>query len=320
MPSVIFHRLPLSAVVLLMPLLLAGGCGDVTSQATFNSPTGTHVIGWGTAHKADARADITRCTGCHGSNLSGGISGVSCMSRSAVNGLQCHATSPALAPTGCTSCHGAPPNGQTAPNRATAHAKHLAMAGVTCSTCHNGAGSGTVNHARGTATVSPLPVAYRAKTFTAFGYTAATGSCSGIACHGGVATPSWNTGSINVATGCLTCHEQGTAPQTPQYNSFYSGAKSFGGPSAANLHALHLALPDLTAPGGAKVFCTACHNATVQTKEHFPRLYNPAAAPVVASATIGGPGTKVSVYTPYTAAVPSGSCTTSCHGTRYWMN
>jgi len=318
MPSVISFRLP--AILLLMLLPLASGCGDATPQAAFNPTTGSHASGWGMAHKAAARDDVTSCTGCHGSNLSGGVTAVSCMSPNAINGMRCHATSPAVAPTGCTSCHGTPPNGQAAPNRAAAHAKHLVMAGVTCSTCHDGRGAGTAAHARGIDTVSPLPVAYRAKTFSAFGYNAATGSCSGIACHGGVTTPSWNTGSINVATGCLTCHEQGTAPQTPQYNSFYSGVTYFGGPLGTNLHALHLALPDLTASAGTKIFCTACHNGIVQTKEHFPKLYNPAANPVSAASTIGGSGTKISAYTPYTAAVPSGSCATSCHGTRYWMN
>ncbi len=318
MPSVISFRLP--AILLLMLLPLASGCGDATPQAAFNPTTGTHASGWGIAHKAEARADIARCTDCHGSNLLGGVTAVSCMSPNAINGLQCHATSPAVAPTGCTSCHGIPPNGQTAPNRASAHAKHLAMAGMTCSTCHNGAGSGTPNHARGTVTVSALPTAYRAKTYTAFGFNAANSTCSGIICHGGRIAPNWNTGSINVATDCLKCHEQGTAPQTPQYNSFYSGSKSFGGSTAANLHQLHLALPDLSAPAGTKLFCTACHNGIVQTKEHFPKLYNPSGSPVTAASTIGGSGTKVSAYTPFTAAVPSGSCATSCHTTRYWMN
>jgi predicted CxxxxCH...CXXCH cytochrome family protein len=194
------------------------------------------------------------------------------------------------------------------------------MADVTCATCHNGAGSDTANHARGAVTVSPLPVAFRAKTLTGFGYDATTDTCSGIACHGGVKTPAWNLGTIIVATDCRKCHEQGTAPQSPQYNSFWSGSISYGGPVAVNLHQLHLGLPDLSAPSGTKISCSACHNAIVQKQGHFLRLYDPTASPVSAAATIGGVGTKITAYTPYTAAVPSGRCATSCHVDRNWIN
>jgi len=56
MPSVISFRLP--AILLLMLLPLASGCGDATPQAAFNPTTGSHASGWGMAHKAAARDDV----------------------------------------------------------------------------------------------------------------------------------------------------------------------------------------------------------------------------------------------------------------------
>jgi predicted CxxxxCH...CXXCH cytochrome family protein len=34
-------------------------------------------------------------------------------------------------------------------------------------------------------------------------------SCSNVSCHGGQATPNWQTGAINVNDQCSNCHAQG---------------------------------------------------------------------------------------------------------------
>ena len=66
---------------LLISALLASGCGSSTPNA---KPANDHqAAGWLPAgHMNAAKADQKSCTECHGSDLSGGIAGVSC--------TQCH--------------------------------------------------------------------------------------------------------------------------------------------------------------------------------------------------------------------------------------
>lgn len=279
-----------------------------------------HPANWISQHKTAATAPISSCTQCHAGDLTGGIAKVSCTT-SSISGFSCHFTSPAVNPTGCKSCHSAPPSGTTAPNRAGAHDTHLALLGVTCASCHQGAGSGTANHAKGSVTVS-LPDTLKAKAFTTFGLDSASDNCSGIICHGGQATPSWSNGSINVDTDCLKCHAPGTASQIPQYNSFYSGQLSLSANPLVNLHKLHLSenIPSTTTP----VFCTNCHNTTILDTQHFAGLATQTFEATAAS-TIGGSGTLINDYVPYTSTAPSGSCTSACHSVindnpRYWVS
>lgn len=71
------------AVLSSLAVLALSGCGDVNSQANLDTTTGKHVAGWLLdGHNAAAQADLNGCTDCHGSDLTGGISQVSC--------LQCH--------------------------------------------------------------------------------------------------------------------------------------------------------------------------------------------------------------------------------------
>jgi len=75
-------RKVLSLTVLLAALAVLAGCGDSNPQTTFSSDSGKHSVhGWGTgSHAAAARTDSAACTECHGSDLGGGISKVSCTS------------------------------------------------------------------------------------------------------------------------------------------------------------------------------------------------------------------------------------------------
>jgi len=312
----------LRSAFLLTALFAVGACGKVNDEASLINNTGQHSANWVILHGTSAAVSTSSCTQCHGADLTGGISKVGCFStsQSSFSGFVCHATSPAV-DTGCKSCHGTPPDGTTTPNRAGAHGTHLALTSVTCTSCHQGAGFGTVNHAKGNATVSP-PDTLKAKTVTTFGFDAASDKCSGIICHGGQTTPSWSTGSINVETDCLKCHELGTAPQAPQYNSFYSGQLSLSANPLVNLHKLHLSknIPSTT----TAVFCTNCHNATILDTQHFAGLTTPTFEATAAS-SIGGSGTLINNYVPYTSSAPSGSCTSSCHSVindnpRYWVS
>lgn len=301
---------------LIVALTSIVACGQVNDDASLVNNTGQHSTGWITLHGADTALSVPSCTQCHGSNLTGGISKVGCFStaQTSLNGIVCHATSPAV-DTGCKSCHWPPPNGTVAPNRAGAHAKHLALAGMTCASCHNDAGYGTVLHANGSGDVS-IPDIFKAKAITStFGYNKTTGECSGIICHGGLTTPKWDTA---VTISCQECHTQGIAFQTPQYNSFYSGNTSVS-TATFNLHQLHSALFDQTSVPVTKISCTSCHNTNALSLSHFTGITSTAFDGQPAE-TIGGGTTKISGYDPYTSSVPSGSCTTTCHVTRYWKN
>lgn len=304
------------------------GFGCHATNPADNPGHSFHPANWIPEHKATAAVSTASCTQCHASDLTGGIAKVGCMSAGS-NGFKCHVTSPAATPSGCISCHNgdrgvsvAPfgPNDTkpsiatypTAPNHNNGHSTHTGLVNaagaqyVGCSSCHTGAGYGTAVHANGTANIA-LAGIYAAKTGT-FSYDPANGTCSAASCHGGQVTPSWSTGSINVDTDCLKCHELGTASQTPQYNSFYSGI-AFG----INLHKLHLLLnvPHSTTP----IFCTDCHSKTKLANLHFVGLSTPAFEGPPAD-TIGDLSTLISTYT----ASPSGTCTTICHVQRNWLN
>jgi predicted CxxxxCH...CXXCH cytochrome family protein len=182
---------------------------------------------------------------CHGPLLTG-VTG----SGPACSTTQCHQAGspdkPSLTP--CASCHGKPPTGSAAPNRAGAHAKHNALAGVAnvCDTCHSGSGTGTENHFNGTVNTQFLS-AYNAKSGTATRN--ADGTCSKVSCHGGQTTPAWLTGTINVNAQCISCHAFGTS----EYNSFVSGRHDF--------HILDAGLP-----------CNNCHDIAKLAPNHFASL------------------------------------------------
>jgi len=80
---------PSLALGLLLSLVALSGCGDKSSQGTFDPATGKHVdpATWRiSTHKIHAQANIAACTECHGSDFTGGVSNVSC--------TQCHLGGP----------------------------------------------------------------------------------------------------------------------------------------------------------------------------------------------------------------------------------
>jgi len=210
------------------------------------------------------------------------------MSATAISGISCHATSPAANPTGCSSCHGNPPNGATSPNRAFVHTAHT-FSNVACAACHNNLGFGTIAHADGTVNVA-LPTTFQAQTGGAPSYSA--GQCTNVSCHGGLPTPQWSSGTINVNTSCHFCHSSGTT----QYNSYNSGQ-----------HARH---------ANAGLLCTECHDTTKLATNHFTRL-DTQTMEGPASATIGGANTNVISYNPVTRSCAPSS-TGFCHNTEIW--
>jgi predicted CxxxxCH...CXXCH cytochrome family protein len=185
----------------------------------------------------------------------------------------CHQTGSPLTSLNCTSCHGNPPSGATYPDVAGKHAVHGALPGVgVCSPCHNGLDAGTLEHynranaltGKNALRVAPgdiaFPGAYNAESGTA-AFNAANRTCSNVICHGGLATPDWQTATANaidVPNACLSCHVSGTT----QYNSYFSGR-----------HGLHID----NVFGLSATTCKRCHGeATVNLSGHFQNLVTPA--------------------------------------------
>lgn len=273
---------------------LKSGCEDCHQAMTAHPPVDpAKVPGFPASWSGHAGAGNmgNACILCHGVTLRGpaeGGVGPACSS--------CHtglAAGSIPTPGSCTSCHGKPP-------ATGSHAVHNALTGVggVCNSCHNGGGTGTPNHGKGSVTVAFL-ASYNARSGTA-AITAAKG-CANVSCHGGVTTPAWG-GSIDVATQCASCHVAGTASQTPQYNSYWSGQ-----------HTTHLTQVGLA--------CSDCHDMTVTSggASHFSGLATPAFE-LAPRFTIRVPGysTTPGSCTP-TTNPPAGTYSIGvCHGTRSW--
>jgi predicted CxxxxCH...CXXCH cytochrome family protein len=173
---------------------------------------------------------------------------------------------------------------------------------ISCDTCHNGLGSGTLNHYNAAKSRTPpgdaaFPATYAAQTgASAFDNSAAL-SCSNVSCHGGQATPNWQTGTLDVNTQCTICHVSGTT----QFNSYNSGD-----------HAFHV-----NVFGTSAFTCNLCHNSTSLAVNHFTALAT-SEMEGPASATIGGGDTLIPAGN-YDPATQSCSPNTGiCHGTRTW--
>lgn len=246
---------------------LKEGCEDCHKPFTAHPPLSGSTSGWREHSSAGSMGN--NCTLCHGVDLTGaGGVGPGCNS--------CHTKMPlGTVPMigACVSCHANPPRDRS-PVFGN-HSTHNALTGVkkVCRTCHEGAGNGTTKHNDGTKDVS-FAVAYNAKTGVATRNV--DGSCSNVSCHGGITTPAWG-GAL--ASGCQSCHTEGTALNNPQYNSYYSGR-----------HTKHLVDFGLQ--------CADCHDMTVAVggAKHFSGL-GTSGFELAPSATIKVPG--------YTSTTPS---------------
>jgi predicted CxxxxCH...CXXCH cytochrome family protein len=188
---------------------------------------------------------------CHGANLGG-------VSQSGPSCTQCHNSIPDS--NQCNYCHGLPPNGTAYPNIAGKHAKHVQLNNVACASCHV---RSCDQHSNGTIEVA-FDAVYNAKTGIASFNTSSEGkTCSEISCHGGLQTPDWYTGTINVSEQCTECH----SPSTNEYNGYYSG-----------YHYEHVVDYNKT--------CTDCHAVDQLTAVHFTGLDSPVIPVGAAAATI----------------------------------
>jgi len=259
--------------------------GPACSSCHLNGSYSVHPLNWTNVtidHAAYVNSNgATGCANaaCHGTTL-GGVtgSGPACSS--------CHVKGSPVTLTGCTSCHANPPSGTVYPDIAGAHATHNTLASVTsvCDTCHNAAGANTLNHYNGVVNMQLLST-YNAKSGSAVRNP--DGTCSLVSCHGGQQTPVWLIGTINVNTQCTSCHLYGTAPATPEYNSFYSGK-----------HGFHIKVEGIS--------CTECHDTAKLTVDHFTTLDTPTVEGSASATILNSLGYS------------GGSCTPDCHDIRTW--
>jgi predicted CxxxxCH...CXXCH cytochrome family protein len=284
-----------------------------TAPGCFNGTMCHNEVGHPVPFNSPAHYSVTSatfpasCSSCHDISAPSTQVGPVCQT--------CHIAGSPLTALNCTSCHANPPNGATTayPNVAGTHATHIALSSagtpITCDTCHNGLGTTTLNHynranarpGENALRVPPGDVAflatYSAKTGASSFDNSASLNCSNVSCHGGQATPNWQTGTIDVNIQCENCHVLGTT----QYNSYNSGQHSF----------------HISEFGATASTCALCHNTTALALNHFTTLADNTISPAIASSTVGGTGTLITTWTPGTGT--SGTCNAICHpGDRTW--
>lgn len=182
-------------VGLLVALALAiiSGCGTANDDAPFDADAKKHAAGWTENHVAASQKNSTSCQECHGSDLSGGISKISCAECHMGGSYSAHplawATPLALnhsgyvissGASGCAnvSCHGANLLG--------------GVTGPSCTSCHLG-GTMAIHPADWAGVISTKHGEYaNANT---------TSSCANMYCHG-----TGLLGIANISPACNVCH------------------------------------------------------------------------------------------------------------------
>jgi hypothetical protein len=172
------------AAALIICLLSLNGCGDKNDQSSLDPETGSHPAGWlPGGHVAQARADITTCGDCHGTDYSGGISKVSCTQCHLGDATHVHPLSwddliyvrhadfvRANGTNACANlfCHGGDLAG-------------VAGSGPSCTSCHIGSATTVhpwINEAADLASTPPLHAQYY------FNHGSTAASCRNAVCHG----------------------------------------------------------------------------------------------------------------------------------------
>ena len=258
--------------IILLGIVIAGGWG--CSKANEGTPTlnsaGKHPSGWivagtGGDHPAVYVNSPAQCLQCHGNDLRGGISGVSCFSATQ-GGISCHPGGPGQHPADFAN----PANHGSRAKAAAGGANGFAY----CENCHGTSFTG-----------GPTP--------------AGTISASCVACHG-VAAPHppkpWRGGTFthtntdqSNAVVCAQCHTAGQNLSTPILSSYASGTPGcfnstlcHGVTGHANDPRQPWASPDNhgaaakgdPAAGNGLMLCTSCHGTNYAGNSFTPSCFS----------------------------------------------
>jgi predicted CxxxxCH...CXXCH cytochrome family protein len=262
--------------------------------------TSTHPAGWATGDQHGYQANLTGlagCKSCHGTDLAGGTSGVSCTA--------CHTTAGfANWATNCTFCHGNRTSGRQSPpldiqgrsvttnTSVGKHDRHVAatwMTPIACGECHPARTASVVTdtaHVDGNGIAEVVfgtrsTTGGASPTYTRTSGTSAT--CASNYCHGNfpggatTAAPNWASGA---AMTCTSCH--GNAPSTGDH-SRHSGET-----------------------------CAACHGTGYSRTGTTTGTVN-VTLHVNGTKNVGGGGSSITSWNAGTR-----SCSPSCHGNETW--
>ncbi|HEX9019957.1 MAG TPA: hypothetical protein VF903_01710, partial [Nitrospirota bacterium] len=231
------------------------GCSKANNQSVLNPDTGKHPANWYIDHRTAFLSNPSQCSDCHGTDLRGGISGVSCFSAN-FNELTCHTSGPSGHPAGWSSpdSHGAAaksfPNAAQTAGFSTCQACHGSdfTGGIASRTCLNTIGCHGANVA---APHSPAPwILSLTSTRTHTSTNSANGPVCGL-CHlGGRTPPAYVTLPTGTTPGCFNntlCHGEpacGTCHGTPPNGTVY--------PNIAGQHSPHITASTV-------ISCSTCH-------------------------------------------------------------
>lgn len=323
-------------LLLIGGLLFTGGCGSSTpnSNSPFDADSG-HPANWLPAgHMNSARSDESVCAECHGTDYTGGTSGVSC--------TQCHlggvnSVHPVEWGTSIDSAHAAyvDTNGNTACANANCHGTNLEgvdNSGPACTSCHvkgspitlTGCTSCHANPPSGTVypDVKGAHTAHNALTNV-------TSVCD--TCHRGAGTNTVNhyNGVVNVLFLSTYNAKSGSAVHNP--GGTCSTVSCHGGKQTpawltgtidvntqctlCHVYGTALATPEYNSfysgehdfhVNSEGLSCTECHDTTLLAVNHFTTLN---------TSTMEGPASATILNS---IGYSGGSCSPGCHDTRMW--
>ncbi|MGE5189428.1 MAG: hypothetical protein ACM3NF_05170 [Gemmatimonadota bacterium] len=254
-----------AAIAMLLAFALAGCSTAVeNSGLALVDASGNHPAGFLAAHGARALPDGGPCTPCHGEDLRGGISGVSCFTAS-VDGRGCHAAGPTPAGHQPIATWVNAHQGTAAASRPTfstcnaAICHGPALQGAVGPSCFSASFAGFLCHVGG-----PPPDFHAAGWYTdhrAFALANGTGSCADAACHGATlhADPPSAAGPscFSASWGSLSCHAGG--PLLPPPGTHETGWLNQD--NTTGFHGVFVASINCSAchPVAGHPTCTTCH-------------------------------------------------------------
>lgn len=249
------------------------------TSANIDVRTGKHLSGWlvatnGGAHPAVFLADSGVCHECHGTDLKGGISTVSCFSASR-NGINCHAGGPSSHPAGWVAAgfHGAA--AKAADGGITVSGQFSTTSSLAkCAQCHGTAYDGGIIqksclNTAGCHGTGGAPHPARPWFSTSGGVTHTTtdtvnaGQCAVCHTNGAHSTRIPNTGDATGSSGCFNntlCHGAKVGGHAfPNPGSVHRVAANGSGCLNSSCHALGSAASSYPATAGTPPDCRSCH-------------------------------------------------------------